>query len=302
MSNATSLLDEEIAQLQVEIDRYEQELSDLDRGVYHMRLDNGMTLQVGMTGDELRFNEEAILSALGLSRSAAAPVATPAPDVLKNYLPYILMGAGALVLMLIFVGVGLYFSSRNGQPLQQAGTQLPPAWTPAATPTPTVTPTPTMTPTPTPPLIPNDFVGRAPARLSIPSIQGEWQVTKGEWQIGAGQVTLAEEGGQVRYYDSFVGVSNTVIGGDGSTPESPFYLLRSADINDVLLVTDRAQRLFYYRLIPFGGDRVERYIRPDEVWVVEATEKPSLTIIIRIDEQQRMVLRGELFQTKLKVD
>lgn len=124
-------------------------------------------------------------------------------------------------------------------------------------------------------------------------------MSKGEWDIGGGRVLLEEEGDAVRYYDSFVGVGNTIIGGDGSMPESPLYLMRSADVNDVLVVIDRARRTFYYRVLPLGGDRVERWIRPDEVWPVQATERPSLTIIIRVNDR-RMVLRGELYYVELE--
>jgi hypothetical protein len=114
-------------------------------------------------------------------------------------------------------------------------------------------------------------------------------------------VVLAEEGEKIRYYKSFVGVGNTVLGGNGSSPEDPFYALRSADINDILYVTDRAGRLFAYRLLPFGGDRVERWITPNDTWVAEPTDYVALTLIIRV-QNKRMVLRGRLYDVDLKDD
>ncbi len=306
MSSATGLLNnEEIARLEREIESLQQELADLDRGVYHMRLDNGMTLQVNVTGDELRFDEDAILSALGLSRRAGgtstpSTIPIPSPDVAKGWLPYALIGAGGVILLIILIIIVINLTGGKQQQGegQQARAVIPTATaTPTGTPTPTITPTPTATPTPTPPLIPAGFIARAPALLRVPSLNGEWRVYKGEWTINNGQIILSEEGGEVRYYDSFVGVSNVIIGGDGSTPESPLYLLQSADINDVIVVIDRANRAFYFRLTPFGDGRVERYIRPDEVWVAGRTETPTLTLVIRAGNDKRMVLRGKLYRT-----
>lgn len=299
MSKTTSLLDEEIAVLEQEIRQLETELADLDKGVYHMRLDNGMTLQVRVTGDELRFDEEAIISALGLNRnnSAASGASSGPISTSKGKLPYILIGAGVLILFVVILVIVRVVSDSRRSQAQAAVPALSPTAT--ATVTPTITPTPTVTPTPTPPLIPDGFVGRVPALLRIQSLGGEWSVSKGEWQTNSGQVVLAEEGGKVRYYDSFVGVSNLIIGGDGSLSESPLYLMRSADINDVITVVDRANRTFFFRLLPFGNNRVERYISPDDISVIAPTERPSLTIIIRTGEEERMVLRGELFETTI---
>ena len=68
-----------------------------------------------------------------------------------------------------------------------------------------------------------------------------------------------------------------------------------------MLITDRAGRKFFFRLLPFNGsdNLVERYIGPDEVWVIQPTDRPALTLVLRVKDGQRMALRGELFKTEL---
>lgn len=301
MADQTSLLDEEIQKLETEIAGLEAELADLDNGVYHMRLDNGMTLEVGVTGDELQVDEAAVIAALGLEqRPDSAETDTAAP--LQRYLPYALIGGGALLLLVVIgMALRLLLVAPPSTPAQAAALDTP---TPTAThtPTPTITPTPSPTLTPTPPLIPDQFIGRAPAYLRAAALDWGQPVYKGRWQIEAGQVILDDAGGQVRYYNSFVGQGNTVIGGDASNPEAVLYPLRAADINDVLSVTDRAGRTFHFRLLPFSPDRqrVERYIEPDEVWVTKPTDRPALTLILRVETgDRRLALRGVLFQADL---
>ncbi|MCG3211839.1 MAG: hypothetical protein FOGNACKC_05485 [Anaerolineae bacterium] len=294
-STQTSLLDEDIRQLETEIAALEEELAGLENGVHHMRLDNGMTLEVGVTGDELQIDEAAIRAALGVDKPATG-ADQPAP--LQRYLPYALLGGGGLLLVVIGLALRLLLAP---QPAATVKIEATPTITATPTMTPTITPTPTATPTPTPPLIPADFIGRAPAEMQVSSLRFKQPVYKGDWTIAGGQVTLNDAGGQARYYDSFVGEDNTVIGGDASTPEAALYPLRSADVNDVVLVTDRAGRKFYFRLLPFSDDRerVERYIKPDEIWVTLPTDRPALTIILRVEGDRRLALRGVLYQTDL---
>lgn len=293
-SAQTSLLDEDIRHLETEIAALEEELAGLENGVHHMRLDNGMTLEVGVTGDELQIDEAAIRAALGVDKPAAG-ADQPAP--LRRYLPYALLGGGGL-LLLVVIGLALRLLLA---PQPAATVKIEATATVTATPTMTPTITPTPSPTPTPPLIPADFIGRAPAEMQVSSLRFKQPVYKGDWAIAGGQVTLNDAGGQARYYDSFVGEGNTVIGGDASTPEAALYPLRSADVNDVVLVTDRAGRKFYFRLLPFSDDRerVERYIKPDEIWVTLPTDRPALTIILRVEGDRRLALRGVLYQTDL---
>lgn len=104
MSSQTSLLDEEIAQLETEIEALEQEVADLDNGVYHMRLDNGLTLEVGVTGDELQVDDDAIRAALGVDKPATSDDDQPTP--MQRYLPYVLLGGGGL-LLLVVIGLAL---------------------------------------------------------------------------------------------------------------------------------------------------------------------------------------------------
>lgn len=291
----TSLLDDEILQLESDIENLEAELADLDQGVYHMPLDNGMTLEVGVTGDELQVDEAAIRAALGLNQPIE-PAQETSP--MQRYLPYLLIGGGGLVLLVV-LSVGIRLMTARPTPVEATVVIETPTVIPTPTLTPTITPTPSPSPTPTPPLIPAGFIGRAPAEIQMPSLRFTQPVYKGDWAIDQGQVTLGDGGSQVRYFDSFVGESNTVIGGDASTAESPLYIMRSADINDVVILTDRAGRKFHFRLLPFGGDRVERYITPDEIWVIRPTDRPALTVILRVEGNQRLVLRGALFKTEL---
>ncbi len=292
----TSLLDDEIVQLEVELESLETELNDLNSGIYHMSLDNGMTLEVGVTGEELQVDEAAIRAALGMNQATPDTVET---SLWQQYLPYILIGGGGL-LLLVMAAIGVRLMTEQPAPAEATVIVEPPTATPVPTTTPTITPTPSPSPTPTPPLIPAGFIGRAPAQLQVPSLRFTQPVYKGDWAIDQGQVTLGDGGSQVRYFDSFVGENNTVIGGDASTSESPMYPLRGADVNDVVILSDRAGRTFYFRLLPFGGDRVERYITPDEIWVIRPTDRPALTLILRVDGNQRLVLRGALYKTELE--
>lgn len=296
--SSTSLLDEDIRQLEDEIAALEQELAGLDSGGYQVRLDNGLTLEVGVAGDELQLDDATLRAALGLGRSQPQPD-EPEAEPWRRYLPYALLGGGGLLLLIAaIVGVRLFVAPAPATP-PTAVVETPPA-TATATPTATITPTPTATPTATPPLIPAGFIGRAPAEIAAPALRFQQPVYKGDWAMDQGQVILGDGGSQARYYDSFVGDGNTVIGGDATTAAAPLWTLRSADINDVLIVTDRAGRKFHFRLLPFGGDRVERYIDPNEIWVIRPTDRPALTLILRVEGNQRLALRGELFKTELE--
>jgi len=298
-SPPTSLMDEDIRQLEDEIAELERELTDLDQGIYHMRLDNGLILEVGVTGDELQLDDTALRAALGLDRLAADAQPT-APAPIRRYLPYALLGGGALLLLLVaIIGVRLFVAKPAKPASATAVVSATPTLPPTKTPTPTITPTPSPTPSPTPPLIPIGFIGRAPAEIQFPALKFQQPVYKGDWTVDQGQVTLDDGGSQARYYDSFVGEGNTVIGGDATGPESPLYPLRSADINDVLVITDRANRKFHFRLLPFGEDRVERYITPQEIWVIRPTDRPALTVVLRVEDGRRLVLRGALVKTEL---
>lgn len=293
----TASLDQEISQLQQELAGLKQELADLDeRGIYRVQLENGQTLEAQISGDELRFDNDTLLQTMGLQTQTAgtqgADNETPAPR--QKYLPYALIGGGAVVLLFILmIGGGALLRTMRAKDTPAAG-ELPPA-----TAVPTATPMPTVTPTPS--LLPADFIGRAPILLGLPSLGLQWPVTKGDWTVDGDQITLSAEGDQVRYYNSFVGIGNTVLGGNGTTPADPFYTLRSADINDVLVITDRGQRQFYFRLLPFGGDRVERWITPADTWVVAPTDQAVLTIIIRVAEK-RMALRALMYGSSLEDD
>ena len=300
MTAQTTALDREIEQIEDELAQLRRELEDLDeRGIYRITLESGQVVEAQLTGDELRFDQDALIASMGLQTQTAQSGQQsegPIPPALQKYLPYLLIGGG--VVIILFIGMLLLGNIVRKQSDVQA--QGAPA---SATPTPTatITPTPMPTPTPTPALIPNDFIERAPALLSFPALGLKWDISKGEWVVTDNQVVLAEEGEKVRYYKSFVGVGNTVLGGNGTTPEDPFYALRSADINDILYVTDRAGRVFTYRMLPFGGDRVERWITPNDTWVAEDTDHIALTLIIRV-QNKRMVLRGKLYDVDLKDD
>ena len=90
-----------------------------------------------------------------------------------------------------------------------------------------------------------------------------------------------------------------VIGGDGSGPESPFFAMRSLDSNDVISLESWGGDLFFYRLYPLGGDRVELWATQRDTWLAEQTDQALLTIIVRVGER-RMVLRGKLYSVKAK--
>ena len=290
----TTAIDREIRQVEDELSRLRRELVDLDeRGVYRVTLDNGQVIEAKISGDELRFDNEQILKQMGVSaqsqQGAGDSPAAKSTSQIRKYLPFILIGGG-VVLLLFAAMIGL--GKMNRQKIQPAPATAPVVAGPAI---PTAIPTPEVPPTPTPSILPEDFIERAPIALNFPALKLKWDVTKGDWRIDGNNVTLSEEGKQVRYYNSFVGLGNTVIGGNGTTPDDPLYTMRAADVNDVLLVRDRAGRTFYYRLIPFGGSRVERWITPSDTWVIEKADYPALTIIIRVGDE-RMVLRGELYE------
>lgn len=291
--NQTTTLDREIKQVEDELTRLRKELADLDEhGLYRVTLDNGQVIEAKISGDELRFDNDQILRQMGLfaqsQQGATESSAAKSASQIRKYLPFILIGGGVVLLLFAaMIGLGMM----NRQPATSTAVVV------VAGPTalPTVAPTPEVPPTPTPSILPEDFIERAPIALSFPALKLKWSVTKGDWQINGNSVTLSEEGKQVRYYNSFVGLGNTVIGGNGTTPDDPLYTMRAADVNDVILVNDRAGRVFYYRLIPFGGSRVERWITPGDTWVIEKADYPALTIIIRVGDE-RMVLRGELYE------
>ena len=110
-----------------------------------MQLDNGMTLEVGVTGDELQLDDTALRAALGLDRLAAeAGHSEPSPG--QRYLPYALLGGGALLLLLVaIIGVRL-FVARPASPAATTGVTV--EVTPMMTLTPTTTPTVTRRPRP----------------------------------------------------------------------------------------------------------------------------------------------------------
>lgn len=288
----TTALDREIRQVEDELSRLRKELVDLDeKGLYRVSLNTGQVIEAKISGDELRFDNDQILRQMGLSaqlQQGASESPAKSASQIRKYLPFILIGGGVVLLLFAaMIGLGMM----NRQPVISTAVVV------VAGPTtlPTVIPTPEVTPTPTPSILPEDFIERAPIALNFPALKLKWDVIKGDWQINGNSVTLSEEGEQVRYYNSFVGSGNTVIGGNGTTPDDPLYTMRAADVNDVLLVRDRAGRTFYYRLIPFGGSRVERWITPGDTWVIEKADYPALTIIIRVGDE-RMVLRGKLYE------
>ena len=293
---ATTTLHHRLAEVEAEIAAAEQELRDLAAGRFRLQRADGLVIEAELTGEEFRLGEQAeVLAALGYSREKSASTQLPDPQMLRGYLPFLVI-AGGLALLLCAI-VRLVPALIQANPAELAATQT--ALTLAFTPTATPRPSPTPPATPTPSLLPDGHTWRAPAKLSLPGSGLSWGVVKGNWQSEGGSLSYLDDGVQVAYFDGLAGRGNLVIGGDGSTPDAPLYPLRSLDLNDTVVVENRAGDLFHYRLVQLDEDRVELWLTPTDAWVARPQADPILTLVIRV-AQQRLVFRGRLVEAKLK--